>query len=173
MEIQSHSYSSASSSSFVSSLVRPMTMSPKSPPHGGFDLCGKRRQMLKVQALEREIGLLEVSFLLFFIVFFFQVWWFPLLYKLRGCGLEMVDIKWIDTFYVLFFLDMTLMYNVIFWVWISGFWEKSWIIVLSFLLFHFHKRNIGDPIYIYFLWRWGPIVDFKFKLLHFEKLVIP
>lgn len=94
MEVQSHSYSSASSSSFVSSVVRPMTMSPKSPPHGGFDLCGKRRQMLKVQALEREIGLLEVSFLLFCIVLYFSCSSLMIsITMLRGCGLEMVDIK--------------------------------------------------------------------------------
>ncbi|KAK4591383.1 hypothetical protein RGQ29_021551 [Quercus rubra] len=36
-----------------------MTMRPESPSHGGFDLYGKRRLVLKVHALEREIGLLE------------------------------------------------------------------------------------------------------------------
>ncbi|KAK1578153.1 hypothetical protein Q3G72_027961 [Acer saccharum] len=34
-------------------------MSPRSPPEGGLDLYGKRRQMVKVQVLEREIGLLQ------------------------------------------------------------------------------------------------------------------
>ncbi|KAK6264298.1 G-protein gamma-like domain - like 3 [Theobroma cacao] len=33
-------------------------VSPRSPP-GGLDLYGKRTQMFKVQALEREIGLLQ------------------------------------------------------------------------------------------------------------------
>ncbi|XP_050285256.1 guanine nucleotide-binding protein subunit gamma 3-like isoform X2 [Quercus robur] len=36
-----------------------MTMRPESPSHGGFDLYGKRRLVLKVHAMEREIGLLE------------------------------------------------------------------------------------------------------------------
>ncbi|XP_059459349.1 guanine nucleotide-binding protein subunit gamma 3-like isoform X3 [Corylus avellana] len=36
-------------------------MNPKSPPrpYGRLDSFGKRRQMLKVQVLEREIGLLQ------------------------------------------------------------------------------------------------------------------
>ncbi|KAM7254454.1 hypothetical protein ACFE04_003834 [Oxalis oulophora] len=34
------------------------SMSPKSPP-GSFDLYGKRRQIIKLQSLEREIGLLQ------------------------------------------------------------------------------------------------------------------
>ncbi|TXG68324.1 hypothetical protein EZV62_003259 [Acer yangbiense] len=34
-------------------------MSPRSPPEVGLDLYGKRRQMVKVQVLEREIGLLQ------------------------------------------------------------------------------------------------------------------
>nr|POE64574.1 cation/calcium exchanger 4 [Quercus suber] len=42
-----------------SSVVKPMTMRPESPSHGGFDLYGKRRLVLKVHAVEREIGLLE------------------------------------------------------------------------------------------------------------------
>ncbi|GAV61436.1 G-gamma domain-containing protein [Cephalotus follicularis] len=48
---------SSSVSSYGSSLVT-QPISPKSPP-GGFDLYGKRRQMVKVQVLEREIGLLQ------------------------------------------------------------------------------------------------------------------
>lgn len=38
--------------------------SPRSPP-ACVDLYGKRRQTVKVQVLEREIGLLQVSFFLF------------------------------------------------------------------------------------------------------------
>lgn len=34
-------------------------MSPKSPPPGLVDFHGKRKQMIKVQVLEREIGLLQ------------------------------------------------------------------------------------------------------------------
>ncbi|KAI9162087.1 hypothetical protein LWI28_023702 [Acer negundo] len=41
-----------------SAAVEP-PMSPRSPPGGGLDLYGKRRQMVKVQVLEREIGLLQ------------------------------------------------------------------------------------------------------------------
>ncbi|KAK2651956.1 hypothetical protein Ddye_011812 [Dipteronia dyeriana] len=41
-----------------SAAVEP-PMSPRSPPGGGLDLYGKRRQMVKVQVLEREIGLLK------------------------------------------------------------------------------------------------------------------
>lgn len=50
---------SSSSSSSVPSLPPP---SPKSPPEYP-DLYGKRREMAKVQMLEREIGFLEVCFL--------------------------------------------------------------------------------------------------------------
>lgn len=41
------------------SLVEP-PMSPRSPPAAALDLYGKRRHMVKVQVLEREIGLLQV-----------------------------------------------------------------------------------------------------------------
>lgn len=67
MEIVQFHDSLSPSSSFSSSVVKPkpkpMTMRPESPSHGGFDLYGKRRLVLKVHALEREIGLLEVSFI--------------------------------------------------------------------------------------------------------------
>ncbi|CAN1169125.1 Guanine nucleotide-binding protein subunit gamma 3 [Linum perenne] len=49
---------SSSSSSGSSSLTAP-PVSPKSPPSGSLDLYGKRRQLVKVQILEREIGLLQ------------------------------------------------------------------------------------------------------------------
>lgn len=55
-------HSSPSSSSSSSSLAAPV--SPKSPP-GSRDLFGRRRQLVKVQVLEREISLLEVYFLIF------------------------------------------------------------------------------------------------------------
>lgn len=42
-----------------SSLVE-SPMGPRSPPAAALDLYGKRRQMVKVQVLEREIGLLQV-----------------------------------------------------------------------------------------------------------------
>lgn len=42
-----------------SSLVM-SPMGPRSPPAAALDLYGKRRQMVKVQVLEREIGLLQV-----------------------------------------------------------------------------------------------------------------
>ncbi|KAL9460757.1 hypothetical protein AB3S75_003877 [Citrus x aurantiifolia] len=41
-----------------SSLVM-SPMGPRSPPAAALDLYGKRRQMVKVQVLEREIGLLQ------------------------------------------------------------------------------------------------------------------
>ncbi|KAL9463670.1 hypothetical protein AB3S75_001477 [Citrus x aurantiifolia] len=41
-----------------SSLVE-SPMGPRSPPAAALDLYGKRRQMVKVQVLEREIGLLQ------------------------------------------------------------------------------------------------------------------
>ncbi|OAY36400.1 guanine nucleotide-binding protein subunit gamma 3 [Manihot esculenta] len=49
---------SSSSSCGSSSLAAPPPLRPKSPP-GGLDLFGKRRQLVKVQILEREIGLLQ------------------------------------------------------------------------------------------------------------------
>jgi hypothetical protein len=55
---------------FGSSAVE--TMNPKSPPPPRLDSFGKRRQMLKVQVLEREIGLLQVSFLFIYLLIFFQ-----------------------------------------------------------------------------------------------------
>ncbi|XP_050231350.1 guanine nucleotide-binding protein subunit gamma 3-like isoform X2 [Mercurialis annua] len=45
-------FSNSCSSSCLSAVC------PKSPP-GGLDLFGKRRQLVKVQILEREIGLLQ------------------------------------------------------------------------------------------------------------------
>ncbi|KAF3958045.1 hypothetical protein CMV_017001 [Castanea mollissima] len=59
MEIVPSHDSLSPSSSLGSSVAKPMTMRPESPSHGGFDLYGKRRLVLKVHALEREIGLLE------------------------------------------------------------------------------------------------------------------
>ncbi|CAI0419042.1 unnamed protein product [Linum tenue] len=49
--------SSGSSSSVGVVVVGPV--SPKSPPSGSLDLYGKRRQLVKVQVLEREIALLQ------------------------------------------------------------------------------------------------------------------
>ncbi|KAJ9179419.1 hypothetical protein P3X46_011208 [Hevea brasiliensis] len=49
---------SSSSSRGSSSLAAPPPWCPKSPP-GGLDLFGKGRQLVKVQILEREIGLLQ------------------------------------------------------------------------------------------------------------------
>lgn len=63
MEIVQVHDSLSPSSSLGSSVAKPMTMRPESPSHGGFDLYGKRRLVLKVHALEREIGLLEVRFI--------------------------------------------------------------------------------------------------------------
>lgn len=60
MEGRSHSSSSSSGSSLGNSPeLRPKC--PKSPPPGALDLYGKRRQTVKVQVLEREIGLLQVG----------------------------------------------------------------------------------------------------------------
>ncbi|CAI0473179.1 unnamed protein product [Linum tenue] len=49
--------SSGSSSSVGVVVVGPV--SPKSPPSGSLDMYGKRRQLVKVQVLEREIALLQ------------------------------------------------------------------------------------------------------------------
>ncbi|XP_012068866.1 guanine nucleotide-binding protein subunit gamma 3 [Jatropha curcas] len=48
----------SNSTSSSSSLPPTTPVCPKSPP-GGLDLFGKRRQLVKVQILEREIGLLQ------------------------------------------------------------------------------------------------------------------
>lgn len=74
MEIVQFHDSLSPSSSFSSSVVKPkpMTMRPESPSHGGFDLYGKRRLVLKVHAMEREIGLLEVRFI-YFVFFLFKL----------------------------------------------------------------------------------------------------
>lgn len=55
-------------SSSLSSLPPPR---PKSPP-AYPDLYGKRREMAKVQMLEREIGFLEVSEILVYLRLFFS-----------------------------------------------------------------------------------------------------
>lgn len=56
------------SSSSVPSLPPPC---PKSPPEYP-DLYGKRRELAKVQVLEREISFLEVGCYFFIIIFFYQ-----------------------------------------------------------------------------------------------------
>lgn len=59
------------------SSVGAKPVSPRSPPAGSIDLFGKRTQMFKVQALEREIGLLQVpsySSIFFFASFSISVY---------------------------------------------------------------------------------------------------
>ncbi|CAN0877707.1 Guanine nucleotide-binding protein subunit gamma 3 [Linum grandiflorum] len=57
VNLRSSSSSSGGSSSVTAVAAPPV--SPKSPPSGSLDLYGKRRQLVKVQILEREIGLLQ------------------------------------------------------------------------------------------------------------------
>ncbi|KAF3452017.1 hypothetical protein FNV43_RR08113 [Rhamnella rubrinervis] len=61
MEGRCNSSSSLSSTSSFGSGSALRATSPKSPPPPppGFDLYGKRRQVVKLQVLEREIGLLQ------------------------------------------------------------------------------------------------------------------
>jgi hypothetical protein len=49
-----------SSMSLTSKPSLEKLMSPKSPLPGFVDFHGKRKQMVKIQVLEREIGLLQV-----------------------------------------------------------------------------------------------------------------
>jgi hypothetical protein len=49
-----------SSMSLTSKPSMEKLMSPKSPLPGFVDFHGKRKQMVKIQVLEREIGLLQV-----------------------------------------------------------------------------------------------------------------
>ncbi|XP_057984478.1 guanine nucleotide-binding protein subunit gamma 3-like [Hevea brasiliensis] len=55
-----NSWSSSSSCGSSSLAAPPAVGCPKSPP-GGLDLFGKRRQLVRVQILEREIDLLQSS----------------------------------------------------------------------------------------------------------------
>lgn len=71
MEGRCNSSSSLSSASSFGSCSALRAASPKSPPPPGLDLYGKRRQMVKLQVLEREIGLLQVIFLLVWTFSFF------------------------------------------------------------------------------------------------------
>lgn len=57
-----NSSSSLSSTSSFGSGSALRATSLKSPPPLGLDLFGKRRQAVKLQVLEREIGLLQVYF---------------------------------------------------------------------------------------------------------------
>ncbi|KAJ8756065.1 hypothetical protein K2173_024612 [Erythroxylum novogranatense] len=50
--------SNSSSTTSCGSCATGQPKSPKSPP-GGFDLFGKRKQLVKVQILEKEIGMLQ------------------------------------------------------------------------------------------------------------------
>ncbi|KAL0009806.1 hypothetical protein SO802_004914 [Lithocarpus litseifolius] len=59
MEIVQYHDSLSPSSSLGSSVVKPMTMRPESPSHGGFDLYGKRRLVLKESGYPKVPSFLE------------------------------------------------------------------------------------------------------------------
>lgn len=92
----------AGSSAGVPSLPPPR---PKSPPEYP-DLYGKRRELAKVQMLEREISFLEVRFVKFNLLCFFLVnnllsffcgfyFTFFITYGIRSCGGKLVLSKWV------------------------------------------------------------------------------